>query len=191
MQGHPTTLRGMATRVFDPEKLDVAAFAEAQAELRGEYAIASLERLASSTLAATDAKPVSWVVRGECRNIPGAAVQPWLHLEAHAGVALECQRCLSPVQTDLHAQRSVLFVPGEALAEELDAECDDDVLALTRSLNLRELLEDELLLTLPLVPRHDVCPHPLEAPALEDDGLEAPPHPFAALAALKAGGKPN
>jgi len=71
------------------------------------------------------------------------------------------------------------------------------VLALLPSLDLRALVEDELILALPLIPRHDTCPLPLPMSAgsaeLAADG--PPAHPFAALAALrrgdKAGGKPN
>ena len=46
------------------------------------------------------------------------------------------------------------------------------MLALEPALDLRGLVEDELLLALPLVPRHEVCPEPLpiepepEAPAV-------------------------
>ena len=82
------------------------------------------------------------------------------------------------------------FVHDEKTAAELDADSEDDVLMLTRHLDAQELLEDELLLALPLVPRHDECPHPLALPADEllPDGHDedALPHPFAALAALKA-----
>jgi uncharacterized protein len=80
------------------------------------------------------------------------------------------------------------FVRGEAQAEALDAEIEEDVLALSKSLDLRELVEDELLLALPIVPRHGVCPQPL--PLLQGDA--APPdevpereNPFAALQGLK------
>ena len=70
----------------------------------------------------------------------------------------------------------------------------DDVLALGRSLDLRELVEDELLLALPIVPRHEVCLQPLPMAvgeqALEDDVPERP-HPFAALQALKSGKGPG
>jgi uncharacterized protein len=95
------------------------------------------------------------------------------------------------VGAEIVAQRSFLFVHGENTAAELDNDSEDDVLALTRSLDLVELIEDELLLALPLVPRHETCPQPLlagEPEALADD---EPPHPFAALAALKRGGLPN
>jgi uncharacterized protein len=48
-------------------------------------------------------------------------------------------------------------------------------------------VEDELILALPLVPRHDACPQPLAAPATAEEPLAERPNPFAALAALKRG----
>ena len=73
---------------------------------------------------------------------------------------------------------------GEDAAAQLDAASDDDVLALTRALDLRELIEDELLLGLPIVPRHDVCPAPLTPPT--DMLVDEPEsNPFAVLAGLK------
>ncbi|MGS0753455.1 YceD family protein [Roseateles sp. GG27B] len=71
----------------------------------------------------------------------------------------------------------------------MDADSEDDVLVLPRYLDAQELVEDELLLALPLVPRHEQCPQPLALPAAEllPDGEDADalPHPFAALAALR------
>ena len=81
--------------------------------------------------------------------------------------------------------------PGtEGQAEALDAELEDDVLELQRHTDLSELVEDELLLALPLVPRHEDCPEPLPMGELGDPepAADAPPerpHPFAALAQLK------
>ena len=98
---------------------------------------------------------------------------------------LVCQRCLGPVEAVLDADRSFLFVAGEDAAAALDADSEDDVLALTRSLDLRELVEDELLLALPLVPRHEECPEPLEVPPDADAPVEEKKNPFAVLAALK------
>ena len=126
----------------------------------------------------------------ESRPVRGGPPQTWLHLHAQASLALVCQRCLGPVETPLMAQRSFLFVAGEETAAQLDADSEDDVLALTRSLDLQELVEDELLLALPLVPRHELCPQPL--PMEHGDAPdEERPNPFAALAALKRGGPPN
>jgi uncharacterized protein len=94
---------------------------------------------------------------------------------------------------------AIRFAANESQAASEDADSDEDVLALTRSLNLRELAEDELLLALPLVPRHASCPQPLPLAAGDEaaaqppadpagsEGPEVKPHPFAALAALKRG----
>lgn len=182
----------MKTRDFDPLKLDVAAFAKSDdALLEGTWSLAELERLASSTVAAAEATPVTWRARGELRAVRGGQPQIWLHTEASTRVMLECQRCLMSVAADVTARRSFLFVHGEDTAAELDSDSEDDVLALTRSLDLRELIEDELLLALPIVPRHETCPQPLLASQPEQAAEEEAPHPFAALAALKRGGLPN
>jgi len=90
----------------------------------------------------------------------------------------------------LRAERRIFFVDGEDAAAALDADSEDDVLALTPALDLLELVEDELLLALPLVPRHDVCPEPLPR-AFRDEAEFVEDHPFAALAALKQGSRPN
>jgi uncharacterized protein len=184
----------MKARGFDPLRLDVAAFAEEGARLEGEWPLAALSRLADS--AATEAPPVPadlvrWHVRGESRPVRGGPAQVWLHLAADARIALQCQRCLQPIAVGLAAERSFQFVAGENTAAELDADSEDDVLALTRSLNLQELVEDELLLSLPLVPRHDRCEPPAHPAGVDDAPAEAPPHPFAALAALKGSSRPN
>jgi len=181
-------------RPFDPSRLDVAAFAAAGGELAGEIAAAALPRLASATLPPADGSPrpaIEWRTVGERLPLEGAGVQPSLLVDAATKVTLECQRCLRPLGVALHAERRIFFVEGEAAAAALDAESDDDVLALTTALDLPELLEEELLLALPLVPRHDFCPEPLPR-AFRDEAADEPAdHPFAALAALKPGPRPN
>jgi len=193
MQGRAGfTLSTMKSREFDPLRLDVAAFAKDGASLRGTWPLESLERLAASVLpgSAPSLPAVAWRMVGELRSAKGSEPELWLHVSASAEVVLECQRCLKPMTEALRAERSFLFVSGEDAAAELDAKSEDDVLALTRALDARELVEDELLLALPIVPRHDVCPDPL--PVVEDDLPEAEkPNPFAKLAALKRGGLPN
>ena len=132
---------------------------------------------------------MAWRASGERRAVPGCDPELWLHLSATAAVWLTCQRCLQPFEQPLALDTRVRFVRDEAKAEALDAELEEDVLALPRWLDLRTLIEDELLLALPLVPRHEQCPQPLPASAgdLADD-VEAPPerpNPFAVLQALK------
>lgn len=179
----------MKSRAFAPDKLDVAALAHDAASLAGEWPAASMERLADAGAPespATGWPPLQWSLQGEMRRPKGGQAQTWLHVCASGQVALTCQRCLQPVLEDLDIDRWIRFVDTEAEAAALDADSDDDVLALPRHLNARELIEDELLLALPLVPRHDVCPDPLPMTADDEETVEEErPNPFAKLAALK------
>ena len=85
-------------------------------------------------------------------------------------------------------QRSFRFVETEELAQAQDDEAQEDVLVLSRAFNLLELIEDELLLAVPLIPKHEVCPVAVKL-AVADPGFEAAleqkVNPFAVLAGLK------
>ncbi|HEX7639285.1 MAG TPA: DUF177 domain-containing protein, partial [Burkholderiaceae bacterium] len=132
---------------------------------------------------------VRWRAAGSCVTVGGEA-QTWLGLLVEADVVLQCQRCLQPVAEQVHVDRRFRFVADEATAAALDDESEDDVLELPRALDLRELVEDELLLALPLVPRHEVCPEQLPrsfGDIEEVDEAERAANPFAALAALRKG----
>ena len=166
----------MRSSRHDPLRLDVAAFAADGKALEGDWPGATLQRLASLQVPPQDLgqAAVHWRVQGERRAKAGSPAELWLTLSVQAPVWLTCQRCLQPMAVDLALERRLRFVHGESQAEALDAESDDDVLALPRWLDLRELVEDELLLGLPLVPRHETCPQPLPVPIhLEDDSDEA------------------
>ena len=158
-----------STRDLDPHRLDVGAFAAAGGELAGDWPADRLTRLVATTLAPEDGSarsPIGWRASGKRRALAGAGLQPSLSLGADTDVTLECQRCLQPMQVPLHAERRIFFVDGEEAAAALDAECDDDVLALTPALDLANLVED-------------------------DPALDPADNPFAVLAALKRGPRPN
>jgi uncharacterized protein len=176
-------LHRMKARGHDPLRLDVAAAAADAAALAGRWPLASLSRLQATGGGELE---VDWAARFERRTVAGGPPQVWLHLQARACVARECQRCLQPVLLPLSVDRALRFVPTEEQAAALDAESEDDVLAMPQRLDLRELVEDELLLALPLVPKHEDCPMP-DAAAARSPGAAAD-HPFAALAAWKRGG---
>jgi uncharacterized protein len=181
----------MSSRQFEPRHLDVRRFAADGAELSGAWPLLELKRLSES--AAAERPPstgdvVSWQARGE--QGPGVEPAIWLYLNARTALALQCQRCLTPLDVDVAVNRRFRFVVGEATAAELDAESEDDVLALTRALDLQELTEDELLLALPLVPMHAVCPEPLPKANTDGDG-EAVSNPFAVRASMRGEKTPD
>jgi uncharacterized protein len=179
----------MVRRAHDPRRLDVAALAAEAATLEGTWPLADLARLCADHPADAPAVAgeVAWRARGERRAVSGGGPEIRLHLHAAATVHRACQRCLQPLAVPLAVDRVLRFVEGESLAAELDADSDDDVLALERTLDLRELVEDELLLALPMVPRHDLCPAAATAADGEVVAAERE-HPFAVLAAWR--GKP-
>ena len=199
----------MTSPAFDPLRLHVASFAAEAQQGEGDWAIAELTRLAETECPVDAVSPlkakvgahadsprlpnraesdltrrVRWRAVGSHRPV-GGENQIWLHLLADADVILQCQRCLLPVDEAVHVDRRFRFVADEDTAAAMDDEMEDEVLALPKSLNLRDLVEDEMLLALPLVPRHDVCPEavPLQFGDLEE--VEEKSNPFASLALLR------
>jgi uncharacterized protein len=172
----------MKPRPYDPAHLDVEAFAADAANQRGEWPVGTHPRLAALRARDQPERQITRQVDRERRAGPGGMLQTGLRLRVQTTLDLACQRCLEPVAVPLDLDRSIRFVADERTAEALDAEIDDDVLVSSRALDLRLLVEDELLLALPLVPRHATCPQAVPLQHGEPELRAA--HPFAALATL-------
>ncbi len=178
---------------FVASRLDVKAFAKAGAVLSGQDPLSKYPRLLEEAGGQGADRPVQWEAHGEMRVDASGLAQVWLHLNAQVTLPLTCQRCLGPVDMALAVDRTFRFVATEEQAEAEDEEAEEDVLALSRDFNLHELIEDELLMEWPVVPRHDVCPTAVKLAAQDADfdaAQASKPNPFAALAGLK-GGKSN
>lgn len=183
----------MLKNEWDADHLDVRAFARAAGELAGRDALRRYERLMAETQGRGGDLPVAWRASGELQAVPGAADQVWLTLSVEAVLPLVCQRCLGPVEMPVNVQRRFRFVADEATAEAEDDEAEEDVLVLSRAFDLRGLVEDEVLMALPLVPRHEACPTEVTLSATDADFEQAEddkPNPFAALAGLRGKGEP-
>jgi uncharacterized protein len=180
------TLKFMSTHRLDPARLDVAALVAEGATVSGHWPALKLGRWHALQTPSPGVEPaeVHWVVRGEQRHASGHAAQTWMHLQVQAVAWLTCQRCLQPFSEPLNIERAIRFVPTEPEAESLDADSEDDVLAMSPAPDLRLLVEDELLLALPIVPRHRSCGMPAGSGQEPADAAAA--SPFAALAALKS-----
>jgi uncharacterized protein len=175
---------------WNPRRLDARAFAEAGARLDGEIALCEFERLrAEWHPEATATALVHWSAQGALRPGPGGSPSVWMHLRATLDLAIACQRCLGPLVVPLAVDRWFRFVADEATAEAEDNDSDEDVLALEPRPDLLSLIEDELLMEMPLVPMHGVCPVPLSHlaadPAFLAEDPHPRPHPFAELSKLR------
>ncbi len=183
----------MQERQPNPRALRLEPLCKAGATVQGTWPLVGMQRLAADFAAVADGN-AHWALQGSTRAVAGGEAELWVRVQAHALVPLQCQRCLGPMAERLDVDRAIRFVRGEDLAARLDEETDDDVLSLPAALDLHALVEDELILALPLVPRHaGPCPQPLlPETAAADETPPQPaneePHPFAALAALKRSG---
>ena len=161
-------------------RVDLLELARRGAELEGRFALAPMARLTPALSEPAGDAGVRWVLRAQLRRLPGGGTQPIAELEVEAELPLQCQRCLGTVRVPVldRARFRLVEVEPELSDEELEAE--EEALCADAPLDLRELVEDQLILALPLVPMHERCPQPLAAPT-----HEPAPSPFAALAQLK------
>jgi uncharacterized protein len=173
---------------FDPLRLNVASFAQSAASIEGSVPLSGFDRLMEESGGQGGLIPVRFALQGSMQVDPAGLEEPWMHLGASTTLVQVCQRCLGAVDIEVQFERDFRFVATEALAEVEDEESEEDVLVLSRSFNLLELIEDELLMAMPPVPKHSMCPNPVKL-AAADPGFvavtTAQPNPFAALQALK------
>ncbi len=164
-----------------PRPIDVFEAARTASVVAGRVPLAAFERVRPSM-------PVlrgDLVYRFEGLTDPRGRAAARLHYEAT--VPLTCDRCGTVVDVPLQGQASYYFVRSESeLARIPVDDSDEEPLLGSARFDLMELLEDELILALPLSPRHPDC-EPPGLPVVPDEAAAQPerPHPFASLAGFK------
>ena len=156
--------------------IDSLEFARAGQILRGSLPVSGLTRLADSLY--DNLGLVDFVVQGG----HDARRRPTLTLEVRGMLHLRCQRCLGQLDFPLQIGGTLLFASAaEAAASGLDEE-EGEWIEPSATLDVGELVEDEIILALPYAPRHgeDACP----AGGRQADG-DAGGAAFAKLAALR------
>ena len=106
-----------------------------------------------------------------------------LSMTVQGEVRLICQRCLTPFSQPIESQSRLVLAADEVQAEQIEERLEDeniDVIVGSTTMDLLMLVEDEALLSLPLSPRHEVCPE--GAQLTVDSKLESP---FAILKKLR------
>lgn len=77
-----------------------------------------------------------------------------LQLTVRGEVELTCQRCLNGMRHEVDVDRVVHLARNESELERLDALPDSDAILVGETLDLVGVLEDEVLLSLPLAAMH-------------------------------------
>lgn len=116
--------------------------------------------------------------------------RPHVRGRIQAHLELVCQRCLEPMGVALDLEPHLGVVESEPEAEHLPEEYDPLVVG-EDPLFLADLIEDELVLSLPIVPRHaDERCAGVEGGKEQNDPADRE-NPFAALAVLKRDSNPD
>lgn len=153
--------------------IDGFGFAETGGVCSGGWPIADLPRL--QDLLRGNAGSVDFAVSG----IHDALGRPALKVRVAGVLELTCQRCLEALAYRVESESTLVLARREAEieADPVDAEGPDRILG-GREMPVRDLIEDELLLAVPLAPRHQDCSERPEA------GAEKGRSPFAGLRGL-------
>jgi len=203
---------GSSSGPVNPRDLDLFEFARSGRQAAGVVRVSQLPRMLNEVPADAPDRDTAftWQAEGatqpELQDDGTEGPQPYLRLALHGAAWLVCQRCLTPYEQAFNVDATYRIVNTEAEAEEFPLDEDEvEVIVGSRQFDLIDLIEEELLLSLPLVPKHDVCPEVHEslvsgvsgnegaggdvAPDQAEEGGEPErPNPFAALEALKRGG---
>ena len=109
---------------------------------------------------------------------------PRLQLFVQGSLQLSCQRCLEPFEFELDIASNFQIAPDESAIPSSDNESDDEnYLVAETQMRVIDLIEDEILLALPLAPKHEIerCGANGKLNELKS------PNPFAVLQGLKTG----
>ncbi|MBT8768372.1 YceD family protein [Metapseudomonas boanensis] len=169
-------LNGPIPPYVDPRKL-----ADRETTLEGEIALASLERLCDTL------SDNAGIVRASLAFGRDERRAVFIHSRIDVEVKMVCQRCLELVALNIHSECDYAVVREGTDSQSLPK--GYDVLEVGEDpLDLMTLVEDELLLALPIVPAHDPedCQQPagLDEPEPSEDEVSRS-NPFSVLAQLK------
>jgi uncharacterized protein len=158
--------------------IDGFEFARAGSRLSGSWRLGDFPRLLDVL------HEPQGELRYQLQGLPELQGRPALQLSVEGTLRLTCQRCLEPLDFALRAHASLLLYPSEAEIGSVlaDAEGPDRIVA-GREMAVRDLIEDEVLLAIPIAPRHPQCTTRAGGEA------GARQTPFAGLRGMLGGGK--
>ena len=165
--------------MLDPNLIDPEVFAAERQSLQGRFRLSELdERVWSHDYLADKQAEVSFTLKGGRDRWQ----RLFLDLNVQGDVPLVCQRCVKPMPFEFdESSHIVLFADDESLDEAMLADDELEGMLLEKVLDVRTLVEDQILMALPFSPRHEDCSNVALAEVNQDK-----PNPFAVLAGLKS-----
>ncbi|MCW8955513.1 MAG: YceD family protein [Gammaproteobacteria bacterium] len=162
-----------------PEQLDFVQAARKASKINGYWPVSRLERLARLVLddQANIEAELEFDMQGRLRTVSGLV---------KASLSVTCQRCMQPMTLDLESHFKLALVSDESKAGLLPEEYEPLMLDEDNRVNIPAMLEDELLLAVPLVALHetdcsDYLQQQRERQASEDEQALKKDNPFSVL----------
>ena len=169
------------TQKLMPIVVDVFAAARTGDSVSGDVRIDGMTRLRPLLASSEGTVAYRYSAFVDGRQRPAGS------LSLRAVLGLTCSHCEQPVAFTLEASREYSFVHDERALEAIGLEdADSEPLVGSPRFDLDGLIEDELILELPIAPRHPACQREIDAGARP--AVEMAARPFAALAALQPAG---
>jgi uncharacterized protein len=172
--------------VSHPVSINALEFAKQMLEIHGRIRASHFAGVRDALyLGKDDASEVEYAIQGE----KGRSNKYALRLALSGQLSLICQRCLGEMEYDLHHTAHFELVTSEADLPEDEPEGDFsdgldeiDYLVADAELDVEQLIGQELLLGLPLAPKHENahCSGAIET------NTEQKPNPFSVLQGLKS-----
>ncbi|HQR84322.1 MAG TPA: DUF177 domain-containing protein [Polynucleobacter sp.] len=167
-------------------------FCAPQSYLGGGFLkIPDLPRLAQEASKVEAGDGFEWNAKTYFVDSPGSEPHQILQLGLKGRLQMICQRCLQDCPVDLSEERQFVMVATEALADAYPIEDDElEPIVASQHFDLLSLIEDEILLSLPLIPKHPEGACQAHASSFGDaktgaDALEKPENPFNILKNMK------
>ena len=170
-----------------PKEIDPIRLAQNGLKYDGQILLSDMPRLAKSLH--SDSGLVDVVLAFDIDEIG----TPYVKGEFTVPVSIVCERCMLPMTISLSANCLLAMVVSEKLIDKLAEQYDPWLLESSEPVLLSKVVEDELILALPLVPRHTDACLPSDAwSTISDDSDynkeqedDKPESPFAILSSLK------
>jgi len=167
-----------------PEYIDVLSLAQASTSLVGKLKLARMSRL-TENLHNTQGD-VAFKLRFK-QDLKGACC---IEGEVQATLFLICQRCIKPMQFEVGDSFTLVAIQSEDMAEKLPDHVEPVLLPENGRLLLSDVIEDELILQLPIIAKHTESDCSVKIATLASDLIDPEAKPskqkaFAVLTALK------
>jgi uncharacterized protein len=157
----------------------------------GFLGIQDLPRVAQGASTVEVGDGFHWKLETYFESSPGSEPNQFMNLELKGQIHLVCQRCLKNCPIELSESRRFALVGSEDEADAFPMEDDQqEPLVASQHFDVLETIEDEILLSLPLIPKHPegMCEAHVSAfgvDAGKSEALEKRENPFNILKDIK------